>query len=66
MSMEWTDEELAEFDRLTSLSSSSHQMHRIESRIELPKFIDKHGMDKCNAMYAHLMQADREAKKVQP
>lgn len=56
MGITWTDEELADFDRLTWLSSSSRQVDRIESRIEMPKFIEKHGMEKCNAMFAHLQK----------
>lgn len=50
----WTPEELAEFKRLVKWSSSRHQMDRINSRIEMPKFIATHGKEKCDAMWAHL------------
>jgi hypothetical protein len=64
MSITWTDEELAEFDRLVDKVSSRNQIQRIESRFEMPKFIEKHGKEKCDAMWAHLQE--REAKASEP
>lgn len=55
----WTPEELAEFDRLIDLTSSRNQMDRIHARFEMPKFIEKHGKAKCDAMWAHL-EAERK------
>lgn len=51
----WTAEELAEFDRLVDMVSSSDQMTRLCARmVEIPAFIAKHGKEKCDAMWAHL------------
>ena len=51
----WTKEELAEFDSLINAVSSSDQMERIIARLDMPKFIEKHGKARCDAMYAHLL-----------
>jgi hypothetical protein len=50
----WTAEELAEFDRLVEMASSQRQMERLHARLNMPKFIAKHGKEKCDAMWAHL------------
>lgn len=50
----WTKKELAEFDRLTLMSSSPVQMERVTARIWLPKFIEEHGKAKCDAMFKEL------------
>lgn len=50
----WTPEELAEFDDLIDAQCSLNQLERIRSRIDMPKFIAKHGKEKCDAMFAHL------------
>ena len=49
--MKYTDEELNEFRRLVELSESINQMDRIESRLEMPRFIERVGRDKCDAMF---------------
>ena len=54
MSIQWTDEELQEFDRLVNEVSSIRQLERINARLNMPKFIEKHGKEKCDAMFAHL------------
>lgn len=54
--MEWTAEELKEFERLCTLASSPNQVHRIKSRTRMPKFIEQHGKEKCDAMFAHLQK----------
>lgn len=59
MSVEWTNDELKEFDRLTKKASSFHQLDRIHARLEMPKFIAKHGKEKCDAMFAELQRRDR-------
>lgn len=58
----WTKEELAEFDELLEMTSSIHQMSRINARIDMPKFIKKHGKEKCDAMWAHLQAIDSKKR----
>lgn len=50
----WTNDELKEFERLVGMSSSRDQMARIDSRIEMPKFVKLHGKEKCDAMWKHI------------
>lgn len=50
----WTKDELKEFDSLIDKVSSKSQMDWIEGRIDMKKFVEKHGKEKCNAMYVHL------------
>jgi hypothetical protein len=49
--MDYTDEELKEFRRLVQMGESSRQMDRIESRLEIPRFIEKVGRQKCDEMF---------------
>jgi len=49
--MDYKQEELKEFRRLVQLGESSRQMDRIESRLEIPRFIEKVGRQKCDAMF---------------
>jgi len=49
--MDYTQEELKEFRRLVQMGESSRQMDRIESRLEMPRFIEKVGRQKCDAMF---------------
>lgn len=58
----WTPEELKEFDRLTWDVCSIHQMKRIEGRIAMPKFVEKHGKEKCDAMFAYLLEQDKRER----
>lgn len=51
--MKWTKEEITEFNRLYQLSGGN-QMQRIESRLDMHRFVSKHGDDKCKAMYQHI------------
>ena len=51
---QWTKEDLREFKKLVDMSGSRNQMMRIEARIQMPKFIEKHGQEKCDAMWAHI------------
>lgn len=50
----WTKAEITEFDRLVEMTSSRDQVTRIKARMEMPKFIEKHGKEKCDAMFSHL------------
>lgn len=55
----WTPQELAEFDRLTLLLSSPRQMERIEGRLGVREFEDRHGTAKCKLMFAVLKARDK-------
>lgn len=60
----WTKDEMEEFTELVDMASSQHQMSRLHSRFEMPKFIEKHGKPKCDAMFAELTKDDgKPAKK---
>ena len=49
--MKYTNEELDEFRDLVEAGESQDQCERIRSRIDMPKFIDRVGKDKCDAMF---------------
>lgn len=51
MTIEFTKEELKEFRDLVEAAESRLQLERIRSRMEMPKFIDRVGRDKCDAMF---------------
>lgn len=53
-SVSWTKEDITEFDRLIEGQSSPNQLVRIESRLDMKKFISDHGQEKCNAMWEHM------------
>lgn len=50
----WTKDEIKKFDRLVDDQGSQNQVLRIAARLELRKFQDEHGKEKCDAMWAHL------------
>lgn len=50
----WTKEEIQQFDNLVELTSSRNQVKRIEARLDMTAFIEKHTKPKCDAMWAHL------------
>lgn len=52
----FTKEELDEFRDLVEASESSHQLERIRGRLEMPKFIERVGRDKCDAMFKVLLK----------
>ena len=54
MEIKWTEEELKEFDGLVEMKSSRNQLDRIHARMYMPKFIEKHGKQKCDAMWNFL------------
>ena len=47
----YTDEEISEFETLVLMGESQDQMDRINSRLEMPLFIEKHGREKCDLMF---------------
>lgn len=51
----YTKAELREFDRLTMMTSSQDNFTRIKGRLQLRTFIEKHGQEKCDEMFAVLM-----------
>ena len=52
---EFNDDDMREFTRLVALGESARQMDRITSRMEFPKFVEKHGKEKCDAMFTKLI-----------
>ncbi len=50
----FTKKELRQFDRLTLAQSSINQMERIGARLRLRQFVEKHGQEKCDAMFAEI------------
>ena len=50
----YTKKEYAEFKRLVLMEESLRQMDRIISRLEMPKFIDRVGREKCDLMFEEL------------
>lgn len=48
---EFTKEELDEFRNIVEAGESRLQLERIRSRIAMPKFIERVGRDKCDAMF---------------
>jgi hypothetical protein len=61
MSLEWTEEEIKEFDRLLGETGSRNQLERIIGRLDMTKFVEKHGKEKCDAMFAHLEGHKKES-----
>ncbi|HLL28561.1 MAG TPA: hypothetical protein VKT73_13035 [Xanthobacteraceae bacterium] len=59
----YTKKQLDEFDYLTWMASSSDQMDRIRARLEMPRFIEKHGKEKCELMFAELKRQDAARRK---
>ena len=57
----WTKAEIDEFDELIELCESVEQMERIHGRLHMKKFVDAHGKEKCDAMFAHLTKKRKRA-----
>jgi hypothetical protein len=49
--MTYTQEELDEFRELVEDGESQHQLRRIHSRLQMPRFIEKVGRAKCDEMF---------------
>lgn len=47
----FTADELKEFRDLVEAAESRNQLERIRSRMDMPKFIDRVGQEKCDAMF---------------
>lgn len=63
MSKPFTKAMIDEFDKLTCMTSSHSQMDRIRGRLTLKKFIDTHGKDVCDIMFAELQALDDAKRK---
>lgn len=51
MKRNFTKDQFSEFFRLVNMSGSSDQMDRINSRLDMPKFINEVGRETCDRMY---------------
>ncbi len=47
----YTEADLREFRKLVQGVESLNQLTRIAARLDMPKFIEKHGKEKCDAMF---------------
>ena len=52
----FTKKELDEFRKLVEMAESPRQMDRINARLEQPKFVEKHGKEKCDLMFKVLLR----------
>lgn len=50
----YTQTEYRRFKRLVEMAESRVQMDRINSRLEMPRFIEEVGREKCDLMFAEL------------
>lgn len=56
MDITYTKEELRKFARLVDQVSSRDQMKRIQGRLAQRRFVNEHGKEKCDAMWAELQK----------
>lgn len=54
----WTKEELKAFEKLVDGTSSRNQVTRISARLDMRKFVEQHGKEKCDAMFAEITKND--------
>ena len=54
----FTEDEMNEFRDLVEAAESPSQLDRIRSRLDMPKFIERVGRDKCEAMFEVLKEED--------
>jgi hypothetical protein len=55
----WTSAEYRKFKQLVDLAGSLRQMDRITARLEMPKFIERVGKEKCDLMFAFMCRNDK-------
>lgn len=48
---QYTKDELNEFRELVEGGESRDQLRRIRARLDMPKFIERVGREKCDAMF---------------
>jgi hypothetical protein len=58
----YTKKMLDEFDHLTMLECSQDQLERITGRNGIRRFINEHGRDICDLMFAELKKRDEASK----
>lgn len=58
MSERYTEADYAAFRRLVLLSESQRQMARIESRLQMPKLIERLGKQVCDEMFERLKREE--------
>jgi hypothetical protein len=56
----WTAAELRKFDKLTEACSSQNGNTRVIARLDLKRFVEEVGKEKCDAMFAHLTERDKK------
>jgi hypothetical protein len=61
---EFTQQEYEQFCHLSSKTSSSDQVTRINGRLKLREFIQQHGKGKCDAMWAKLTASEPMQKRM--
>lgn len=54
--VKFTLEELNEFRDLVEAGESQNQLERIRNRMDMPKFVERVGREKCVAMFEVLKQ----------
>jgi hypothetical protein len=52
--IEYTKEEFKQFKRLVEMQESPIQITRITGRLDMQKFIEKVGKEKCDVMFTDL------------
>lgn len=58
MSERYTEADYAAFRRLVLLGESQRQMARIESRLQMPKLIERLGKQVCDEMFERLKREE--------
>lgn len=53
----YEEKDFEEFEQLYYMSSGD-QLERIRSRLEMPKFIEKHGKEVCDIMYERVVEEE--------
>lgn len=61
MTTEYSKEELDEFRDLVEAGESRQQLERIRGRLDMPRFIERVGRDKCEAMF-EVLKAEYKQK----
>ena len=61
--VEYTKQDLDEFRDLVECGESQNQLARIKNRLEMPKFIAKHGKEKCDTMFVVLCEELKPVRK---
>lgn len=58
MSERYTEADYAAFRRLVLLGESQRQMARIESRLQMPKLVERLGKQVCDEMFERLKREE--------